>query len=685
MDRSRPHRLSVIGLAAILGGALLLRCSYIAQVFLQGVILPVGPDSFYHLWRVEAAVRSWIPPRFDPFVNAPDGAAVIYPDGFDLLLALPGRLLFGGDATRHEIQTVTMVLLPLLGLAAIICVYAIARRVTTRGGALLAAAVAAALPTFIWSSVLGRVDHHVFEMVLPPLALAVLMGATSAGASLKRQVLLSLSVGALVASLIYMVPSALLHIGVLVASIAATAIFRNVDSLLRNGTIALVAAALLVLPDAATRDGLTFFRPSWLGPLTLSFAAAGLGCLALCAASGRRWLLRGAALALIGAGTVAVWLTGGLSFVGRSGVIALLFESQPVWRVPGLALELNTAAYPLLPVMFLWLMRKPQPMSFALGLMGLLGFGLSAVQIRFSVVVALPAAVAMGACCLWAWHQLRILRWRIALVVGVLGVFWPSAAFLAQVKLLGPTEAGLLEVSTWLLKNSPEAGDRGGSGDTRYTLLSDWGVGNQLAYLARRPVVAGAMYHGDYEKGFKDAAALLHGDGNDAPLARRQVRYIVLNATGRATRDAQRRLLGLGRPGRPTLFEHLFDHDGRRLFGRQTGEAHVVRSRGTLRLAYETTITLPVSKEPAFKVFERVKGAALTGRCNAAVRATIAVTTSRGRSFPFVGVSPCVDGRFRLSLPYWGIVTLESLTEGRRHVALSERDVRNGNLIHVRN
>jgi len=134
------------------------------------------------------------------------------------------------------------------------------------------------------------------------------------------------------------------------------------------------------------------------------------------------------ALAAVGTGIVGLaavfWLLPGASgFVARSGVIGMLTESQPVWANPMQSLQFHSAFLPLFPIGLVWLaLRWKTPDAWALMALGLAGFVLAMLQVRFGVVLAIPAAVVLGAAAVdgWAWTGLLAVAALIATVVGAL-------------------------------------------------------------------------------------------------------------------------------------------------------------------------------------------------------------------------------------------------------------------------
>jgi hypothetical protein len=102
MGGGMPRRYSV-GLWIAAGGLAFLLCLYhLSATLIDGVFVPADHDSFYHARRVldsiEAPLRMY---QFDARIHAPEGSWVVWPWGYDTLLALAAgpltRLAGAGD------------------------------------------------------------------------------------------------------------------------------------------------------------------------------------------------------------------------------------------------------------------------------------------------------------------------------------------------------------------------------------------------------------------------------------------------------------------------------------------------------------------------------------------------------------------------------------------------------------
>jgi asparagine N-glycosylation enzyme membrane subunit Stt3 len=167
---ARRRSLEIVLLAAVLALAAWTRVANYPVVLWRGEVWPqVDGDSSYHLRRALEAVRDYPRvPHFDPGMGWPDGAIVPWADGFDLGAA---SLAILGGARAHPDRAALLVALwpTLLGIALVLATVHLARTVLPgargRGAALAAGLAAALLPGAVVNSALGRMDHHVVEML----------------------------------------------------------------------------------------------------------------------------------------------------------------------------------------------------------------------------------------------------------------------------------------------------------------------------------------------------------------------------------------------------------------------------------------------------------------------------------------------------------------------------------------
>ncbi len=165
-----------LALAAVLIVAAALRAWPAREVFTaHGVQWTGDDDPAYHILQAERILRG-APgaPWFDPGLNYPSGARVLWPPLFDLIIAGSARMTtMSPEVPRDTVAAIASVLPVVIALATIPIVFLLAETLVG-AGALEAALVIALLPIHATYSMLGRADQHVLELLVSSLALLAL-------------------------------------------------------------------------------------------------------------------------------------------------------------------------------------------------------------------------------------------------------------------------------------------------------------------------------------------------------------------------------------------------------------------------------------------------------------------------------------------------------------------------------
>jgi asparagine N-glycosylation enzyme membrane subunit Stt3 len=243
----------------------------------------------------------------------------------------------------------------------------------------------------------------------------------------------------------------------------------------------------------------------------------------------------------------------------------------------------------------------------------------------------------------------------------------------------------MVDAAEWLRGHSPDVGPRRGNAPTPWTVLCMWDLGNYIAWLGQRPVVATSFQNQDYAGALYDFARVFYGDGDPTPLLdKRQVRYLVLPAQDAQPEYFHRTLLlNEGPPKELTLYRQLFDLDGAAARSR---DGRVLPALAHFRLVHESALRSPGRGQdgPALKIFERVASARLIGTCeDGFVTAESAQATDRQRPFVFRNLAPCLERRFELMVPYAGEVVVQA-NGVRSSVSVTVDDVVAGREVTVR-
>lgn len=166
----------VLVLLCVLG--FVLRTGNAATVFVGDAVVLAENDPYYHLRRVVLILADWPHvPLFDPWIDYPHGAPIVFAPLFDFALATLARLAGLGVDDVTAVERMAALLPPLLGALTCLPVYALATRIASRRAGLLAALVVTLVPAHVWYSRLGFVDHHVAVTLLAAWLTAAVLRA----------------------------------------------------------------------------------------------------------------------------------------------------------------------------------------------------------------------------------------------------------------------------------------------------------------------------------------------------------------------------------------------------------------------------------------------------------------------------------------------------------------------------
>jgi len=690
---------ALLALAVVAGAAIRLIPPW-SSVFAGPGVWPLGPDSYCHLRRIHHAVKHF--PAildFDPYVNFPGGAPIFWPPGFDRMLAGAARWMPRPEAA--SVERFCAVAIPLLGLAAILAVYAFGRAGLSRPGAGAAAFVFALLPAPVNYSLLGYVDHHVIEPFFLALPAALFL------AGLARRGVVAAAVGAtagaLVASSCWFVTDGI----ALVILLCTLGVFEGLVARFPGsrpaGLSALAASAAVIVPLSWTTP---WGRTGTMTYLTLSpfqahlaVAGAGLGAaLILGAWRGARGPLRIAGVAAgITAGAAAL-LHGGremidpvreaLRFLTRAeGLESSLAESVPLWSLPWSTVLLSLTPLGILApgVLILSIHRDRRERAGSAALLGLAAFLAGLVQMRFMPLGGVAVAWASGRLVTEIWRGTAGGSRRVLVRGAAIGAV---AACLVPFPLLrpfradgfGPTasERGLAAVLH--ARRDPRM-NLDASGRPPWGVAAPWSVGCLLIDRAGVPVVASPFGQAPWHiEGVRRVIRidLAEGDTAAADLcARLHVRYVVttdpfafLGGQARTVGVPLDRYLVPGPGGenaasasplflRTAVFRlHLLDGSAART------PALDVPAMPSFRLVWESDALLetampmmllaPGARPSEYKLFEVVKGARVEGRCEPGGTVEIRVgARTNVRALEWWDETRCgATGRYALRTPY---------------------------------
>jgi asparagine N-glycosylation enzyme membrane subunit Stt3 len=674
-------------------------------VLRDGQVQPAGSDAFYHLRRIVYSVENF--PELlsrDPYLNFPHGGEVIWSPAFDWLLAALAWVFVGpGDA--DAVARLLVFAPPLIGAATVAALYACTARHFSPRAAAIAAGLLCVLPAHVVYSRLGAIDHHVAVALCTLWMLAAgLRLLQGAGRPWRNAVWLGVALGG---SLLVWPGSLIVVASLQVALAARTLAVPDRDAALEwAGLSALVngTACAVVLPFSMGAEWevwgafspvvLSNFQPLYLAVAALAFGALALiwrrlsfapslaGRIAqatslLALLAGVMWLslpsLTDAALDAWG------WLTKAEEFQALVAESAPLFSRGAGFEGGPAEMLLSRALYlaPFAMGFLAWSMRETgiRPRLVLVLWLATVLLLATLTQRRFMNSFSILHALVLGLACERAVSVLRtrlrgrlVLRRASALAAGLaaiwillpisrgytndlanIGRIWRGEPARAVGTAL--LQATLIPVADWLRENSPETqGFLDASLQPEYSLLSAWGDGHLLTYVARRPEVQGNFGDDVGAQNFARAEEYFSSVSESRAievLEKLGARYVIAGRTGsgHATGYA---------PG--SMWGRMYPPVREARKEKKLGQGPPTLSLVQHRLLH--TSRPPPANSPRFPyylVYERVEGARVVGDAEpgARVEAQLRVVTADDGELRFSTFATAdAEGRYRLTLPY---------------------------------
>lgn len=567
--RFSPRALVVVEIVLVVAVAAAIRFAPWARVFTpDGVRFAWDTDPNYHVLQAERFLREgasvlW----FDPQLSWPEGAIVLWPPLFDVLIGMAAAVVAGPAAQRDAIERVAVVLPPVLGVLTILLFIGLGRALVRRDRAIGGALLLAVLPAHVLSSALGSADQHVAEVLLSCTVLLSFVLSWQSPQTASRRVWAAVGGLAVAASFWNWMGSAVTLVVPLSFSAAVHVFTPQRDVRLRvNESLAIllgVAAAVLAVTTVAfgAPDALSQGRISGVTGLHVAIAAGGAGFAAILIALDR---VRGegtgapyrivqvllalgvpAVLAIVAMPPLRDGIAHGLGAAAASAWHGEIEEYRPLllsckYRlIDDLRIFVGTYGL-LIPASLLaipWLVSRWRAgdgehrsvLFLAAWSIPFLVLGL--LRRRFAPYMAIPLAlVAWGGIRFWADAlQARLSRWPgtawTATVVGFLAVTAPTADVLPRAFKEGipAVPEDDLRTMRWLAQQPSTPGREG--------VLATWDLGHLVRYYANRPVVVSPFGTDVGARAMQDAARFnLAADPSAAMemLATRRVGFVVL-------------------------------------------------------------------------------------------------------------------------------------------------------------
>jgi dolichyl-diphosphooligosaccharide--protein glycosyltransferase len=629
---------------------------------------------------------------FDPYLAPPVGEASIWTPAFDWLLAALVQFSVGaGDWPAAERLLIWVP--PVLGGATVVMLHALAYPRFGPRVAGLAALVLSLLPAHVQFSQIGYIDHHcAVSLASVSLMFAVLsfLHRSAAAKSLNRSAIsVSVLLGLLLGGVLLLWPGALLHVVIaetallcsVLASLQGVLVRRRVHLLALAHFVAFALVLIFWLNSEQSRwEGASPILQSSFQPWLFAVVTLYFGVLTIVSRRrvSRSPLQRTVLTSFVGSlCLVAIWLLVPdaeghafyayqlLSASNRFGVV--VSESMPLHTLPRFALTNGTGFILLAPVLIpslaLWARGRSRAAEYwTIAWWSLALLAAVSTQRRFFNSFAIPFSLLIA----WGWHGLHTLVARhfekppirlglhVAVVAGALALFSPSAVrfehWRAQLandsarNARGFQDDARLEAAQWLRANTPATAGYLDVGERpEYTLLSAWGDGHFLRYVAERAPVAD-----NFALNFFVPELYFAAESEDeslevvAPLG---VRYVVLQRSGS----------GHNTPYGPrSHFKSLFllGGSGGRIWHK--GVLHSIDALTRHRLIFGSQLR-DGQGMPIYRIFEIVKGARAVGEAapGSTVHASLLLRGVAEEPFRYrTSVLADETGRFELRLPY---------------------------------
>ena len=663
--------------------AFMLRARDARYVFDGERVLVPGHDPHYHMRRIQHAVARWpaVPAR-DGWVNAPEGAEIYWPAGFDLALATLARVA-GARAWTAQVERWCGWAMPVLGLGVVAATYWLGAQWRGRGTGLVAALAVAVAPMAISVSAVGRVDHDVAALLCAAVAYGCLLASLSARGRVGG-LAWAAGGGAMLAAGLWVWPGAIAFVVLAGAFFVVRALVDDSPSepaVAAMGSAAVLATLVCTLSASAKPGALSHL---FLSGFHIILCWAGAVSQIMVYVVFRVWRPRrlrvavvlGSLLVLAAAvaAVVARGLGGAGSFVSATADVTVSTTGEGIGLfdrgVQGVAADLSWAALavPVGLVLCVWRgaggRRRAGDWLVALWLVA--SVVLAAGQRRFAAMLSVPMGLCLGELAVWLYAlaglaggpRRRLVR--LALVVGAaVALATPAGRWTVRPYAPNWELRTLLPALEWLRDEAPVPGDaRDFAARPRYAVMAFWHYGHWLTYVAGQANVACPFGNtAEHQRGLARSQAFF-GARTEAAAAelcsRLGVRYVlsahlpvpllVQQAGLDPRRLAQQRVMATSLH----LWRGLRAPSGR-------GPLERFRLVAEFEGPWPPTLAARMREPCRTLVFECVRGAVVSGlaRPGAEVRLRVDLSDSDGRTLRYARAARAdATGSYRLRVPY---------------------------------
>lgn len=549
----------------------------------EGIYFLEG-DNYEHLHKITAIVSNfpWAPP-YDYYVGFPVGTGNIISPLFDITFAGLVKAAFWLAPSKENIEFISAVMPPFMGMLAIIPLFLWCRATFGRGAAIASVSIFAILPAHIFTTMVARPDNEVLEpfwMALLFYPYASSLGHASGEGKGKRPSLIyaSLATGAVASLALLYWRGALLWWGIVSAHILLSIVISGwkgekawKDHWLSGAIIfsftAVFVAIICLAGVWGMGSGIRFNVISWFHVIfsllsIAAFSSAALvfhlrdtrGFPALKAVSAGVVLIAGSCLLLIlVAPQYFSGIIGGAAVVGGANKwTSSIAQYQPLLTGPSgefdfNAVRLSTLLLFVVPLVIalisstLYRGRSSRTLFFSFA--GSVIFVAALVNGRYENVLSLIVAVSGGLLFKYIRDKVaggaqsparQVAGWSAA--AGVIALLLiPTYPFYRDLSATGPAiiRGDLEESFLWVRDHTPKT-------DyllepwkkPQYGVMARWEYGGWIEYIAERPSIA--TLYGSETHGLKESAELfLSSDEGEflRIMDENQARYLVVSKT----------------------------------------------------------------------------------------------------------------------------------------------------------
>lgn len=683
--------------------AFILSLDHIFGIFTLFGVFPRSTDSYYHLHRIMLTIENYPHvPDYDSYLNFPDGALTFWPYGFDIIYATFAKLLTGGHPDQWWTMALCSLLTPLIWSFVPCFIYLMG---TTLGSSRIGlwAAILIAIYNIDYHSV-GYIDHHIFETFWLSVYLLVYLRAITYQDWWRARYCALLSGMAITAGLLCTTVLPLL-IPVHAALVLSQLIREWSNKQERQRILSLnlylwTALVITLTPFVATHIA----EPTAINPaLSVSWLVALLVGLLIAAITFKdsykvnndcetslkkhSWSVLTTLLVLATFLTIpnlklveiTKFIVYGIEHIYKADPwLASIQESQsPFLFNQDLVLSIYSGFIFLWPLILVWALFTGWRRSTArwtVAVLALLATVPACLQMKFVMFLITPYTIVLGLFIyeIFTWLKLPLplgepsptIKLRIGQLIAISLLILLLSPLLATFTLrynIVDSDGRFLNLYPtfkWLKEHSPTT-SRLGKDLSDYSVVAHWGSGHWLVFFSQRPVVASPLGHNTtLRAAIRQGSAMLMKSPQEAlPLMEyHKVRYIIIAP------QPTTKILQLAHWKEDTAQVEPYNETtaiDNSLFSYLTNDG--LPDRNPLlhyfRLVHESPsgINFPGSDRPYAMLFERVKGAEITGQAkpNSTVRISLQVNTLRGRKFFYYEkVQSDANGNFNLRVPY---------------------------------